>query len=394
MLSDNQSTLAAFLRGLPRPEFIGLDAQQVVQDSIDQVQQLTGKQLYPAQVERLLIDYLAYREMHLRHSIQYAAEQNLVSFADGTFLDYLGELVGCYRLSDKPAVTTLRFTLDKVYAEDITIPKGTKAGRTNADASLNWVTTQAKIIRGTINGGSPLDTQGKPYADVAAEASITGLLGNGFLPGEIHTPLTDIRGLASVENITQSSFGAPTEDDDRFRQRIRLAPERFSNGSRAGYEFLVYSTDQTISDVQVYQTTPGRVNIVFITTSGLPSTEMISRVASAVRPDRDRPLTDWVSVVAPTRVPYDVTLNVKVLKDAIPTRVQEQIQEQLEGYKRQWQLKLGKDLVPEQFIGLAMRVSGVYECKVASPAYHLMQPNEWGDMEDIQINILSPTVDY
>lgn len=58
----------------------------------------TGKTLYPAQVESLLIDLIAYRETLIRAAINDTARQNLVRFARAPMLDYLGELVGVARL--------------------------------------------------------------------------------------------------------------------------------------------------------------------------------------------------------------------------------------------------------------------------------------------------------
>ncbi|STI00519.1 phage-related baseplate assembly protein J [Escherichia coli] len=55
----------------------------------------TGKTLYPAQAERLLIDLWAYREMLVRVAVQEAAKQNLVAFSREPMIDYLGELVWC-----------------------------------------------------------------------------------------------------------------------------------------------------------------------------------------------------------------------------------------------------------------------------------------------------------
>ncbi|MCV4640052.1 baseplate J/gp47 family protein, partial [Escherichia coli] len=71
----------------------------------------TGKTLYPAQAERLLIDLWAYREMLVRVAVQEAAKQNLVAFAREPMIDYLGELVGVYRLAAQPATTTLQFSV-------------------------------------------------------------------------------------------------------------------------------------------------------------------------------------------------------------------------------------------------------------------------------------------
>lgn len=61
----------------------------------------TGKTLYQAQVESLLVDLIAYRETLIRAAINDTARQNLVRFARAPMLDYLGELVGVARLPDE-----------------------------------------------------------------------------------------------------------------------------------------------------------------------------------------------------------------------------------------------------------------------------------------------------
>ncbi len=74
------------------------DPQAITAEIVAAYEAATGKTLYPAQVERLLIDLIAYRETLLRAAINDAARQNLVRFARAPMLDYLGELVGVRRL--------------------------------------------------------------------------------------------------------------------------------------------------------------------------------------------------------------------------------------------------------------------------------------------------------
>jgi len=93
------------------PVFIENDPDAILADLVSIYQQLSGKVLQPAQIERLLLNAYAYRESLLRSQIQNAALQNLVAFASAPALDYLGELVGVVRLPSAPAVCTLEFTL-------------------------------------------------------------------------------------------------------------------------------------------------------------------------------------------------------------------------------------------------------------------------------------------
>lgn len=106
---------------LTEPDFIERDADKITAEMIAKYEADTGKTLYPAQAERLLIDLWAYREMLVRVAVQEAAKQNLVAFAREPMIDYLGELVGVYRLAAQPATTTLQFSVDEALAIDVLI---------------------------------------------------------------------------------------------------------------------------------------------------------------------------------------------------------------------------------------------------------------------------------
>ena len=115
------------LTGLADPQFVERDPQKIVEEMIAQYETVTGRTLYPAQVERLVIDLVAYRESMTREAIQDAGKQNLVSFARAPFLDYLGELLGIRRLPGSSARTLLRFTFAAPLATSLVIPAGTRA---------------------------------------------------------------------------------------------------------------------------------------------------------------------------------------------------------------------------------------------------------------------------
>lgn len=93
---------------LTEPDFIERDADKITVEMIAKYEADTGKTLYPAQAEHLLIDLWVYREMLIRVAVQEAAKQNLVAFAREPMIDYLGELVGLYRLAAQPTSTPVR----------------------------------------------------------------------------------------------------------------------------------------------------------------------------------------------------------------------------------------------------------------------------------------------
>src|ERR1700684_3968150 len=117
--------MGAGIPSLPPPVFVddadGLDPNLILADMIAEFEAAAGRVLYPAQVERLLINLYAYRESLVRNAVQYAAQQNLLAFASFPMLDYLGQLLSVVRLPAQGASTTLQFTLANTLGISYTI---------------------------------------------------------------------------------------------------------------------------------------------------------------------------------------------------------------------------------------------------------------------------------
>lgn len=139
---------------LPKPSFIDRDPQAVIAEMVAQYEAMTGKTLYPAQVDRLLVDLVSYRESLVRIGIQEAAEQNLVAFARAPMLDYLGELLGVFRLPAQPARTTVRLTFMEPAAVAFQLPVGVRVETTGGISSRargSWTWYQRHV--GRVRGG-------------------------------------------------------------------------------------------------------------------------------------------------------------------------------------------------------------------------------------------------
>ena len=54
---------------LAEPNFIDRDANKITAELVAKYEEFSGKLLYPAQADRLMIDVIAYREMLIRNSI-------------------------------------------------------------------------------------------------------------------------------------------------------------------------------------------------------------------------------------------------------------------------------------------------------------------------------------
>ncbi|MGI2326175.1 MULTISPECIES: baseplate assembly protein [unclassified Methylococcus] len=363
---------------LPEPDFIDRDGQAVTQALIAGWEQMTGKTLYPAQVERLLIDLIAYRETLARIGIQEAAKLNLVNFSRAPMLDYLGELVGVSRLPAQSARTVLRFSLEHPAATSVVIPKGTRvaAGGTDSRSSVAEFATDTGV---TIPAGAI-------SVEVNATAAGAGPSANGILPGWIRDLIDVPANGLSVTNLGTSYGGLAAEDDERLRMRIKLAPERFAvAGPALAYRWHVLSVSQTLVDVGITSPAPGRVNVYPLTASGLPDAALLDAVRAVLNQDKVRPLTDWVTVLPPSRVPFAVSARVRAFGAVSEAAVVAGVRTSLEGFAAELRSTLGRDLVPSQWIERAQKVPGVYRVELDAPGFRELQPHEWPDAESVTV---------
>lgn len=364
---------------LPEPNFIDRDISKITQEWISFYEQKTGKILQPAQIERILIDVGVYRESLLRIGIQEAAKQNLVNYATYPMLDYLGELVGVERIDAKYSKTTFKFVLSEALSFDYTIPSDVEIE--SKDGKVIF-----KILKSSVIPKNQL------YVETEGQAETEGITGNGYLPNEINNLITPLPYIADVFNTTESTDGAEIEEDTPYRERIKQAPEQFSNaGSRGAYRFHTISAHQNIIDVSVISNQPGVVEIYPLTIEGNPSSEIITLVQNYLSDDKVRPLTDLVMVKLPEKIDFQIIANLTLYNSADLESVQTLINEKLEIYKKEIKSKLGRDIVPTQIIAILNSISGVYKVDLASPSLHELNDCQWANCTNYQINIAGYT---
>lgn len=371
---------------LPHPHFIDRDPQAITAELIAQYERMSGRTLYPAQVERLLIDLIAHREALTRMAVQQAAEQNLLAFARAPMLDYLGELVGVQRSSATAATCTLRFARSQAGQTAVPIAAGTRVAST--DGAVIFATDAAALIEA-----------GSTFADVAATCAAQGAAGNGYAAGHIARlvdawPSMDSEGADNdegqtftVSNLTPTAGGADEEDDERLRERIRRAPEAFSvAGSRASYVFHAMAAHPSICDVAVDSPSPGVVRIFPLTLDGLPSADILAAVQAACSAETVRPLCDWVQVTTPVAVRWPLHARLTLYRAADMQQTMAQARAALDAYLAAQRRQLGRDIVPAQLVA-ALRVAGVYDVQLLEPSHtRVLAAHEWGDVRSVQLD--------
>lgn len=363
------------LTGLADPEFVDRDPQKIVEEMIAQYETVTGRTLYPAQVERLIIDLVAYRESVTREAIQDAGKQNLVSFARAPFLDYLGELLGVRRLPGSSARAVLRFSFAEPLTISLVIPAGTRA------QDSGGAFTFAVVADATVPVGAT-------SAEVWSAAIESGTRANGLTSGQVSVLLDALGVAATVANVSTSYGGSAAEDDTRFRDRVRLAAERPACGTFAAYRFHAMSTHPDIVDVGTTSDRPGEMRVSALTLDGTPDSSLLDALRTQLNRDDVRPATDQVVIISSERVPFRIEARLTLYSGASASDAQQDAAQRLQAWAAQQRRRLGRDIVPSQIVERLQSVQGVYRVELAQPSFRELTEHQWSDCERIDVVIV------
>jgi len=341
---------------LSDPIFIDTDPNIIVTDLIAFYETATGLKLSPAQAERLLINAWAYRESLTRSGVNEAAKQNLVAFAVGVILDYLGQLVGVSRLPSQPAQTTVKFYLLTGHG-DVVIPRGTRVASTDGVAVFYTLNDQ------------PVAT-GTDDVSVLCQCETPGILGNGYIAATIAVILDPQPYLILAENLSTTNGGADVETDEQLRIRIYLAPEQYSTaGSIGGYKFFARTANQSIIDVEVFSSGPGVVDVIpLVLDEGGTPAEILADVETAVSDEKVRPICDDVLVYSPTEEEYEITAELVLFADAEQASTLSLATANAQAYADAHRRKLGLDIILDQIKAIIIIPNAVYSVNLIEPA--------------------------
>ena len=360
---------------LPEPNFINRNPETITNEWIKLYEEKSGKTLQPAQIERLMVDVGAYRETVLRMAIQETAKQNLLSYASLDNLEHIGEPLDVRKLLASSSVTTLQFSVDSPLDFNVTIQSGVEVE--TKDGLFVFQTHEPVVL-----------IAGETSVTITATCETSGVAANNYSIGSINNLITPLSYISKVENITISSDGADDEDADSLRERIRQAPEKFSNaGSRGAYRYHTLSAHQSITDVAILSPSAGIVNIYPLTASGNPSKEILDLVQNYLSDDKIRPLTDFVQVLSPEKIDFQIVATLYLFKDADKESVIATIEKKLTEYKTTLSAKLGKSVIQTQIIAILNSVYGVFKVELKTPNDIEISESQWANLTNWNISI-------
>ncbi|MDR3353940.1 MAG: baseplate J/gp47 family protein [Synergistaceae bacterium] len=360
------------LYGLPDISFAEKDPETIKTNIISGYEEVyreaTGERitLYPGDPRRLFLLTVADMIILQRNLIDWTAKQNLLAYASGEKLDHLGLYFGVSRLPAQRSRTTVRFTLSALQPSTVVIPAGTRVTPGGSEA---YFTTEEnlEIPAGEIHG------------EALTLALAPGGSANGFLPGQINRLVDPLPWIHSVENITESTGGADVEGDENLRERIHLAPESFSVAGPVGaYIYWARTASQLIIDVGVDSPVPGVVQVYPLLADGqLPAQEILDQVIETLNADDIRPTSDYVQVLTPIPVEYnlDVTWYLDRANVTSAVAIQQAVNRAVDDWARWQRSVLGRDLNPSVLIA-RMVDAGAKRVTVKSPTFKVIGFNQ------------------
>lgn len=361
------------LKTLPAPQLFTVDAQAWKARLVTWFEDETGRTLYPMQIEMLLIEVLAYAMSVLGEEAQAVAEQHLVALAGIAGLERLGPNRSTPRLAASRARVTLRFSIPQARAEAVFIPAGTRVGTGNG---VFFTLAPCVIAIGALS------------ADVTAEAELSGLAGNGFLPGQLTSMLDLVAGVV-VTNPTESSGGADAEDPELYRLRLANAYERISTGgSFAWYRETAIAVSSAIIDVAVVRRQPCIIDIYPLTLTGAAGVDLRNQVLATFNTAEamDIRFGDDVFVKPPVAVTGAPVLTIR--GRSMASTIQADATAAAQAVLKVWRERLGAAVAPSDIEKAVKSLTGVIDAEVSGLAFQQLQRFEFFVATSLTINIV------
>ena len=324
--------------------FIDLDTNQIKKEIKNGYEEIMKTKISAGDPAEDFIDWIVYLVCTSKDYMNFIGKMNLLQYSKGKYLDALGALID----------------VSKIFDERRIIEKGHKVAKDN----LYFESTETTILE-----------PGRRTVVGKVKCLVPGLIGNDIEVGEINAIVDDIPYLLSVSNITKTSGGADREEDDSYRNRIRLRPRAFSvAGPHGAYQYYTLTSHQDIKDSYIYtpSATPGIVKIIPLLKNGeLPSQEILEKIKEKLADDV-RPLTDKIEIEKPKIQSYNIDIKYWTKKGDNPILVKKEVEAAFSEYIYWQKEKLGRDINPNKLTQLLI-LAGAKRVEITSPIFQKIE---------------------
>ena len=359
---------------LPVPSvFQSLDFEAILAKKIERAKELVPNwQPLESDDFKMILEDLAYEELHLRAEWNKLAKAFFLSTTTGSDLDNYAVRYGVERLAGSKPYATYEFSLSEILSQDVVIP----ANLILQDESSQ---IEAKLLESvTIFAG---ETTVSGVVELQQEVSSSDVKTE-----VITTPLPFV-----VEAKATGAFvnGSSTEDDETFRLRILLSmADKSTAGSEESYESFTRKSDERIADVKVLNGGAGVVQVFYYSED--QDEIMQTRIIEALNANKIRPISDDPLIAPAGVVSYVVHADLKILPNqetaTVYSKAIDSLSTGLETLK-----KIGVQITLSE-VNDFLKVPGVKEVIITSPSSNVsVADNEIG-VNDEPNNAITYTV--
>ena len=351
--------------------FIETSATEIWDTILDDLENEVTEPLYPGDERRLFGEALVQVIVAVYNSVNDACRQKMLRYARGDVLDDIGETRDVERLDPTYATTTLRFSIENAVGYNIVIPAGVRASNdfehyfaTDATAVLAAGDTYVDVAATATGGGSEyngiapndicriIDVSQVPLIDAVANTTETTGGGDVEDDDSYRERIREAENKLSTAGPAKAykywalsanslvSDAIVISDTETLEETLTVYGGKIFRGGdtllpatlkvyKSGGTLATEGTDYTKSyaddlltisllgslasaatvDIKVDRDMRGRVKIVPICAGGvIPTSDVLADVLAACSADDVKPLTDIVTVAAPTVESYDIEL--------------------------------------------------------------------------------------
>lgn len=407
---------------------VDVDSQTIYTDVVTSLESGVGEPLYPGDERRIFAEALVAVLVAYASKANDASRQTLLRYARGQVLDAIGERLGVERIDATPATTTVKFELSAAQGHAITIPAMT---RVTSDGQLYFATDEPCVIASgetvgtvtascteagsagngmlagtlttlvdlqpyvaTVTNTTPTDggDDGEPYTAEGDERlrerirlAPNALSVAGPEQAYVYWAMSADPGIVDVAAFSDEyddTIACEVHDGMAFVGGDLLDPEELLTveGQTTGFTWTYEDSLLAITlgeadklkesvSVTVHRRMDGRVKVVPLMEGGeLPDEGTLQAVYDAVNDREIRPMTDVVTVEAPTPVDYSIQLKywTTVEDEAAVVQAVEGEGGAIDRYVEDQSVHLGRDVNPDVLKTYVMQ-AGAIRCDVTQP---------------------------
>ena len=315
--------------------YITYDPDAIWQEMMVNYVQAGGEVVYPGDEKEMLLRGVLADIVQVFAGVDNALRMMTLRYAVGEYLDVIGELRSCPRITATSATANVTITTNQTGRAGV-LAAGTSM---TADGKIFYLLTEDLLLTGY---------QQTVTMEVIADRA--GSAGNGLIAGtQLGLAVTNAA-INSIVAASDASGGNEAEDDETYRERIReFMLTTVSTGPAQQYEAAAKAVSSSIVDAKALNLGAGEVGIYLLLSTETGASALLQSVSDALSASDTRPLTDHVTIYRATDIPY--TLNIAYQADG-SSATNAAIAEAVEEYRKWQDNTVGRAFNPDRLMAM------------------------------------------